>query len=166
MAESMPGQRRRRWPGIESAMAQRLVSARSLASLRSVILINCRLDPLHPSCFIVIGVMCSRHSLINGGVVCGTLRVISRGILYCTKSTITWIKYDILPSNNDRVAQLVTWRDQPIKSVIQLLFKLWGRMPYSGRLFLTKDSTHPSCPKVMFSWYCPSSRLDSLPSTL
>ena len=37
-----------------------------------------------------------------------------------------------------RVVQSVTWRYQKIKSVIQLLFKLGGRIPYLGRLVPTQ----------------------------
>ena len=40
----------------------------------------------------------------------------------------------ILPPTNRGVVQPVTWRDQPITAVIQLLFKLGGRIPDLGQV--------------------------------
>ena len=49
------------------------------------------------------------------------------------KTKILRTKYGILPLTNEIMTQPVTWQDQPNTAVIQLLFKLGGRVPYLGR---------------------------------
>ena len=61
---------------------------------------------------------------------------------YPNADTRLGFKSSILLSTSWRVVQPVTWRDRPITSIIQLLFKLGGRIPDLGpRLYVKSLST-------------------------